>query len=137
VYFEEWPDPLISGIRWVGELIEIAGGEDVFADRRNGQSGRERIVSPEEVLARAPDVVVASWCGKKVKPAQIRARAGWAAVPAIANDRIYEIKSTIILQPGPASLTDGVQALQRIITGVAGEGGVSRGDCKGRMRGKS
>ncbi|HET6344563.1 MAG TPA: cobalamin-binding protein [Myxococcota bacterium] len=119
VYFEEWPDPLISGIRWVGELIDIAGGQDVFVDRRGGQSGRERIVSADEVIARAPDVVVASWCGKKVKPAQIRARLGWEAIPAIVRGHVYEVKSAIILQPGPASLTEGVRALHRIIAAVA------------------
>jgi iron complex transport system substrate-binding protein len=111
VFFEEWPDPLISGIRWVSELIGAAGGEDVFPECALSQAAKGRIVAPEEVVRRAPDVVVASWCGRKARPEQIRARPGWAAVPAVARGHIYEIKSTYILQPGPASLTEGLDQL--------------------------
>lgn len=112
VYFEEWDDPLISGIGWVSELIEIAGGTDIFADLRGQQSAKDRIVSPSEVIARSPDVVLASWCGKKVRPERIAARDGWDAIPAVRNGRIVEIKSPLILQPGPAALTDGLDAIR-------------------------
>lgn len=119
VFFEEWKEPLISGIRWVSELIELAGGEDIFPELRNCQAGGARIVDPAEVIRRKPDVIIASWCGNKVKKSFIRQRPGWTELAAIQADRIYEIKSTYILQPGPASLTDGLQALQEIITTVA------------------
>lgn len=112
VYFEEWDDPLISGIGWVSELIEIAGGTDIFADIKGEQSAKDRIVSPDDVIARAPDVILASWCGKKVRPERITARDGWHAIPAIRNGRIVEIKSPLILQPGPAALTDGLDAIR-------------------------
>lgn len=115
VYFEEWPDPMICGIRWVSELIALAGGEDVFADRAHGRLAKERFVRPEEVVARAPDVIVASWCGKPVEPDAIRTRPGWAAVPAVARGAVHEIESTLILQPGPACLTDGLAALEAIL----------------------
>ncbi len=115
VYFEEWPDPMISGIRWVSELINHAGGEDIFADRAEGKLAKERFVTPDEVAERAPEVIVASWCGKPVDKDAIRNREGWADVPAIREDKIYEIESTLILQPGPACLTDGLDALERII----------------------
>lgn len=115
VYFEEWPDPMISAIRWVSELIAIAGGEDVFADRATGKLAKERFVSSEEVVARRPEIVIASWCGKPVDKDAILQREGWGAVPAIRDDAIYEIESTLILQPGPACLTDGLDALERII----------------------
>lgn len=115
VFFEEWKDPLISGIRWVSELIEIAGGEDIFPELRTGQSGSERIVTPEEVVKRNPDIIIASWCGKKVDKNFIRNRPGWSEINAIKNNQIYEIKSTYILQPGPASLTEGIKQLQMII----------------------
>jgi iron complex transport system substrate-binding protein len=111
VYFEEWDDPLISGIGWVSELIRIAGGNDVFPELSARKSATERIVTPEAVIAAAPDVILASWCGKKVVPDKIRSRAGWGAIPAVHNDRIVEIKSTIILQPRPAALTDGLDAI--------------------------
>jgi iron complex transport system substrate-binding protein len=111
VYFEEWDDPLISGIGWVSELIEIAGGEDILPDLRFRQSAKDRIISPDQVRAASPDVVLASWCGKKVVPDRIRQRAGWNEIPAIRNDRIVEIKSPLILQPGPAALTDGLDAI--------------------------
>ena len=111
VYFEEWDEPLISGIGWVSELIEIAGGEDIFPELRHQQAAKDRIVAPEAVRAAAPDVILASWCGKKVVPDRIRKREGWSEIPAVRNGRIVEIKSTIILQPGPAALTDGLDAI--------------------------
>ena len=111
VYFEEWDDPLISGIGWVSELIEIAGGEDVLPKLRFQQAAKDRIISPDVVREAAPDVILASWCGKKVVPDRIRKRPGWSDIPAVRNDRIVEIKSPIILQPGPAALTDGLDAI--------------------------
>src|ERR1700732_157568 len=111
VYFEEWDDPLISGIGWVSELIEIAGGEEVFPELRKQKAAKDRIVSPHDVIAAAPDVIVASWCGKKVVLDKIRQRPGWDAIPAVRNCRIVEIKSALILQPGPAALTDGLDAI--------------------------
>ena len=111
VYFEEWDDPLITGIGWVSELVEIAGGKDVFADLRGGQAAVQRIVTPETVIERQPDVILASWCGKKVRADTIAARPGWENIPAIAAGRIHEIKSPLILQPGPAALTDGLDAI--------------------------
>lgn len=112
VYFEEWDDPPISGIGWVSELIEIAGGTDVFADLRREQGAKARILDPTQVIKAAPDVILASWCGKKVRPEKIAAREGWHMIPAVANHRIYEIKSPLILQPGPAALTDGLDAIE-------------------------
>jgi iron complex transport system substrate-binding protein len=111
VYFEEWDEPLISGICWVSELIEIAGGVDVFSVLRGKQAAQDRIVSPEAVIAAKPDVILASWCGKKVRPERIAARPGWDAIPAVAQGRIHEIKSSVILQPGPAALTDGLAGI--------------------------
>ena len=111
VYFEEWDDPLISGIGWVSELIEIAGGEDIFPDLRFQKAAKDRIVTPDAVRAAAPDVILASWCGKKVVPEKIRTRPGWSDIPAIRTDRIVEIKSPLILQPGPAALKDGLDAI--------------------------
>jgi len=119
VYFEEWDDPLISGIRWVEELVEIAGGDPIFPELRDAKLGKERIVSPEDVIRRSPEVIVASWCGKRVNRERIAARAGWQEVPAVRNGHIYEIKSAFILQPGPAALTEGVRQLHEIITRVA------------------
>lgn len=119
VFFEEWPDPLISGIRWVSELVELAGGEDVCAESRRSHAAQGRIFDPAEVARRDPDVVVASWCGKKVKRDAIRARPGWADVKAVRDDQIYEIRSAVILQPGPAALTDGVAELRAILAAVA------------------
>ena len=116
VYFEEWDEPLIAGIGWVSELIEIAGGVDVFAHLRTAQSARGRIVTPEMVVAAAPDVILASWCGKKVVPGRISARPGWTALPAVRSGRIVEIKSPLILQPGPAALTDGLDAIRAALT---------------------
>ena len=111
VYFEEWDDPLISGIGWVSELIEIAGGKDVFPDLAVQKAAKDRIVSPAAVIAAAPDVILASWCGKKVVPEKIRQRPGWSKIPAVRTGRIVEIKSPLILQPGPAALTDGLDAI--------------------------
>src|SRR4051812_4753742 len=115
VYFEEWDDPMISGIQWVEELVEIAGGEPVFPGMRRAKLGKDRIVSSEQVIAASPEIIIGSWCGKPVRTSRIAARPGWEQVPAVRNGHIYEIKSTYILQPGPAALTDGVQRLQRII----------------------
>jgi iron complex transport system substrate-binding protein len=115
VYFEEWDEPLISGIGWVSELIEIAGGEDVLPHLRFQQAAKNRIISPDTVRAAAPDVILASWCGKKVVPDRIRQRPGWNEIPAVRNDRIIEIKSPLILQPGPAALTDGLDAIVKAL----------------------
>jgi len=115
VFFEEWDDPLISGIGWVSELIEIAGGIDIFADRRNQGAAKDRIVTAEEVISREPDLIIGSWCGKKFRPERVAARDGFDRVPAVQNYDLYEIKSPLILQPGPAALTDGLAELQRII----------------------
>ncbi len=119
VFFEEWPDPLISGIRWVSELVEVAGGEDVCAQSRASQAAQGRIYDPREVARRDPEVVVASWCGKKVKREVIVARPGWTSVRAVRDDQIYEIRSALILQPGPAALTDGADELHAILAAVA------------------
>ncbi|HET9192742.1 MAG TPA: cobalamin-binding protein [Vicinamibacterales bacterium] len=118
VYFEEWGDPLISGIRWVEELIEIAGGDPIFPELREAGLAKHRIVDPGEVARRAPDIIIASWCGKPVKKDAITGRAGWRDIPAVRNGHVYEVKSSIILQPGPAALTDGIRALQQIILRV-------------------
>jgi len=112
VYFEEWNDPMISAIGWVSELIEIAGGEDVFAHLRGAAAAKDRIVTSADVVAARPDVILASWCGRKVVPRQIIERPGWESLPAVASGRIVEIKSPIILQPGPAALTDGLDAIR-------------------------
>ncbi len=115
VYFEEWDAPMISAIAWVSELIAIAGGRDVFPERAARPLGRERVVDdPAEVVRRAPDVIVGSWCGKKFRPQRVAARAGWDAVPAVRDGELHEVKSPIILQPGPAALTDGLDALHAI-----------------------
>lgn len=115
VYFEEWDGPLISGIGWVSELIEIAGGRDVFAHLGREKAAKNRIVSPENVIEAGPELILASWCGKKVVPGKIAARAGWDQISAVKNNRIIEIKSSIILQPGPAALTDGLDAIARAV----------------------
>jgi iron complex transport system substrate-binding protein len=115
VYFEEWDDPMISGIAWVSELIEVAGGDDIFGDRATGKSARDRIVTAAEVIARAPEIIVGSWCGKKFRPEKVVARPGFADLPAVQRGAVHEIKSPLILQPGPAALTDGLNALEAII----------------------
>ena len=120
VFFEEWDEPLISGIRWVEELVEIAGGAPIFPELANAGLARDRIVDPLEVARRDPQVIFASWCGKRVKKATIRSRPGWGATSAVRDDRIFEIKSTNILQPGPASLTDGVRQMHAILAKECG-----------------
>ena len=115
VFFEEWPDPLISGICWVDELIQVAGGEPLFPELRGARLARDRILAPGSVAARDPEVIVASWCGKGVKKSQIAGREGWDQVSAVRRGHIYEIRSTYILQPGPASLSDGVEQLHACI----------------------
>jgi len=115
VYFEEWDEPQICGIRWVSELIELAGGIDCFADLAKEPSAKNRIISAEEVVRRQPDIIIASWCGKKFQAKHLLQRPRWNAIPAIANDQIFEIKSADILQPGPAALSDGLQQLRAII----------------------
>lgn len=115
VFFEEWYDPLISGIRWTEELVRIAGGEPIFPELEHASLAKDRIVSGEQVIARAPDVIIGSWCGKPVRKERITARPGWQDIPAVRNGQIYEVKSTYILQPGPAALTEGVQQLEKIL----------------------
>jgi iron complex transport system substrate-binding protein len=119
VYFEEWDEPMISAIRWVSELIEIAGGEDVFGEKSGSQAASGRIVTSEAVLARSPDIMIASWCGKKFRPDRVRNRAGWQALPAVRDAELHEVKSAEILQPGPAALTDGVRRLHQVISAWA------------------
>ena len=120
VYFEEWDEPMISGIRWVSELIEAAGGIEVFPDIATRKNAKDRIITPEAVIAAAPDIIIGSWCGKKFVPARVAARPGFAQVPAVATGWLREIKSPLILQPGPAALTDGLDALCGIIRDWAG-----------------
>ena len=115
VYFEEWGNPLISGICWVSELIEIAGGDDIFSELRSSKSAKERIVSPQEVYKRNPDIIIASWCGKRFRKKELVEREGWRNIKAVQDDKIYEIDSTLILQPGPAALTDGLDELVKFI----------------------
>lgn len=118
-FFEEWDEPLISGIRWVEELVEIAGGDPIFPELRGARLGKERIVQPDVVIERDPEVIIASWCGKAMKKRTILERPGWSRVSAVRNDRIYEVKSTYILQPGPASLTEGVRRVHECIARAA------------------
>jgi iron complex transport system substrate-binding protein len=115
VYFEEWDEPIITGICWVSELIEIAGGDDIFPEKRLEPAAKDRIVLAADVAARSPEIILASWCGKKVRPEKIRGRKGWQNVPAVIENRIFEIKSPLILQPGPAALTDGLDAIRAAI----------------------
>lgn len=116
VYFEEWNDPLISGIRWVSELVEIAGGIDCFPELSLQPGGKARIISDsKDVVERQPDIIIGSWCGKKFRPEQVAQRQGWQYIPAVQQGAVFEIKSADILQPGPAALTDGLQQLQTII----------------------
>jgi iron complex transport system substrate-binding protein len=116
VYFEEWDDPLITGIGWVSELITLAGGEECFPELAGRPLARERILAdPAEVVRRAPDIIIGSWCGKKFQPARVWARPGWRTIPAVRDGQIHEVKSCDILQPGPAALTDGVRQLHAII----------------------
>lgn len=116
VYFEEWDDPMISGIQWVAELVRIAGGDDIFPERAAMSLARDRILADSsDVIARAPEIIFGSWCGKKFRPERLASRPGWESIPAIRDRQLFEIKSPDILQPGPAALTDGVQALARHI----------------------
>jgi len=116
VYFEEWDEPLISGIRWVSELIGIAGGDDVFPERAACSLAKDRILGDAgEVIRRAPDLMLASWCGKRFRPERVRSRMGWDSIPAVRDAELHEIKSPLILQPGPAALTDGLDAIHRVV----------------------
>jgi iron complex transport system substrate-binding protein len=116
IYFEEWDEPMISGIRWVSDLVDAAGGIDVFPELSTRKNAKDRIITPEAVIAARPDIIIGSWCGKKFVPAKVAARPGFAQVPAVATASLHEVKSTIILQPGPAALTDGLDALAQIVT---------------------
>jgi len=120
VLFEEWYDPLISGIRWVDELIEVAGGDSIFPELRTQQAAKDRIVNPADVIARDPQVIIGSWCGRQVKKNLIRAREGWSSISAVRDDQLYEIKSAYILQPGPAALTEGLRQLHAILAKAVG-----------------
>jgi iron complex transport system substrate-binding protein len=123
VYFEEWDEPMISGIAWVSELITAAGGDDVFAGLSRHKSAKDRIVTADAVIAAAPDIIIGSWCGKKFRPEKLAARPGFAALPAVRNGALFEIKSPLILQPGPAALTDGLAAIEAIVANTfAGSG---------------
>ena len=116
VYFEEWDEPPITGIRWVAELVRIAGGDDIFPERALESLAKARILEDaDEVIRRAPDIILGSWCGKKFRPEKVAARPGWDAIPAVRDGQLHEIKSPIILQPGPAALTDGVAEIARIV----------------------
>ena len=116
IYFEEWDNPMISGIKWVSQIIEIAGGKDIFPLLSEQKAAKDRVVYSEEVIAAAPDIILASWCGKKVRPEKIAARYGWQDIPAVKSGHIYEIKSPLILQPGPAALTDGLDAICSVLS---------------------
>jgi iron complex transport system substrate-binding protein len=116
VYFEEWDTPQISGIRWVSELVGIAGGDDIFPERALQSLAKNRILEDgDEVIRRAPDIILGSWCGKKFRPEKVAARPGWDAIPAVRDGELHEIKSPIILQPGPAALTEGVREIAKIV----------------------
>jgi len=124
VYFEEWDEPQISAIRWVSELVGVAGGDDIFPDRALASLGRDRIVAdPLEVVRAAPDLIIGSWCGKKFRPERVASRPGWLEVPAVRDGELHEVKSPLILQPGPAALTDGLDRLHAIISGWAARHG--------------
>ena len=116
VYFEEWDEPMISAIRWVSELVHLAGGEDIFPELATAPMGRDRVIANAlEPARRAPEVILGSWCGKKFRPEKVAARPGWAEVPAVRDGRLHEIKSCDILQPGPAALTDGLEQIHRLL----------------------
>ena len=119
VFFEEWNDPLISGIRWVEELIELAGGETLYPELRNHKVAKDRILNPSDVAAHNPEVIIASWCGRAVKKSLIRERLGWSEIHAVRQGHVYEVKSTYILQPGPAALTEGIRQLHYLIARAA------------------
>lgn len=120
VYFEEWDEPLISGIRWASELIEIAGGEDVFAEQARSPLAKDRRPTPEAVIAAAPDIIIGSWCGKHFRPERVAARPGWQAIPAVNTHAMHEIKSAIILTPGPVAISEGLPALLKIFADASG-----------------
>jgi iron complex transport system substrate-binding protein len=124
VYFEEWDEPMISGIRWVSELVEIAGGEDVFAEESHSQAATGRIVADARlVVEKRPEVILGSWCGKKFRPERVASRPGWQDIPAVKANQLFEIKSADILQPGPAALTDGVRRIHGVLAGfLSGKG---------------
>jgi iron complex transport system substrate-binding protein len=118
VYFEEWDEPMISGIRWVAELVRIAGGDDIFPELAAEPLARQRILANgDEIIRRAPDIIIGSWCGKKFRPDRVAARPGWQAIPAVRDGELHEVKSPLILQPGPAALGDGLDALVAIVAG--------------------
>ena len=120
IYFEEWDEPHISAIRWVSELLTLAGGDDCFPELASQPLGKDRIIADgQRIIDRAPDIIVGSWCGKKFRPEKVVARPGWQAVPAVRDQQLFEIKSADILQPGPAALTDGVAQLHQIVLGWA------------------
>lgn len=124
VYFEEWDEPMISGIRWVSELIEIAGGEDVFSRQSHSQAASGRIVAdPQSVIEKQPEVILGSWCGKKFRPERVAARPGWQEIPAVRENQLFEVKSADILQPGPAALTDGVRRIHEVLAGFLSRNG--------------
>jgi iron complex transport system substrate-binding protein len=120
VYFEEWDTPQITAIRWVSEIIGIAGGEDIFPERAACALGKDRILAdPGEVIRRAPDIILGSWCGKRFRPEHVAARPGWDVIPAVRDGELHEIKSPVILQPGPAALTDGLKAVHAAVRNCA------------------
>lgn len=119
VYFEEWDEPMISAIRWVSELIEIAGGEDVLSALSRSQAASGRIHDGSEVIKRQPEVILGSWCGKKFRPQRVAGRPGWQDIPAVKENQLFEVKSADILQPGPAALTDGVRRIHGILRTLA------------------
>jgi len=124
VYFEEWDEPMISAIRWVSELVEIAGGEDVFKELSFSQSATGRVIQdPRSVVEKQPEIIFGSWCGKKYRPERVAARPGWQEIPAVMNNELHEVKSADILQPGPAALTDGVRRIHDVLAGVFSRNG--------------
>jgi iron complex transport system substrate-binding protein len=118
VYFEEWDEPMICGIGWISELVDLAGGIDIFADRARAPGAAGRIVRCEEIVARAPEIILASWCGKKFRAEQLAARPGFSSIPAVRSGALHEIAAPLVLQPGPAVLTDGLAAVERLIAGL-------------------
>src|SRR5688572_30817875 len=124
VYFEEWDEPMISGIRWVSELVEIAGGEDVLPELSHSQGASGRIIADANAVVRKdPEVIIGSWCGKKFRPERVAARPGWDRIAAVRANRLFEVKSADILQPGPAALTDGVRRIHELLSGALGVAG--------------
>jgi iron complex transport system substrate-binding protein len=130
VYFEEWDEPMISGIAWVSELVGMAGGVDIFPELANRKSAKDRIVAPDDVIRRAPDIIIGSWCGKKFNKDKVAARPGFETIPAVQNGQVHEIKSALILQPGPAALTDGLAALEAVISGAKSSSHLPSGSAK-------